>query len=151
MSLYTQFKTDKELEKSGILLDFGLNKRTSTEEAPKRIAIRIARAGGANQLFEKMLEARTKPHLRAIQNESVERSVLEGIWHEVYARAVVIGWENVDFEETPNGPAMFDVPYTPENALRLFKDLPDLFIDIRTQAMKWSSFRTELKEIAAKN
>jgi hypothetical protein len=139
MSLYEQFKTDGSLEKTGILLEYGNNSKGQP------IAIRIARAGGANTAYTKRMEARVKPYRRQIQNETIETVLVERILKEVYADTVVLGWENVEGEDGK------PLEFTVENCLKLFTDLPDLFQDIRTQAERASLFRAEVRENDAKN
>lgn len=139
MSLYKQFETDTSIEKTGILLEYGKNSKGQP------IAIRIARAGGANDAYLKRIEARAKPHRRSIQNETIERALLEGIVKEVFAETVVLGWENV--EDRDGNPMQF----SKENCLKLFQDLPDLFADIQEQAGRAVLFRKEIQEASAKN
>lgn len=139
MSLYKQFKTDNSLEKEGIVLEYGENSKG------KPIAIRIARAGGANKAYEKRMEIRVKPYRRQIQNETMESALVERIVKEVYAETVVIGWENVEDEN--GNPMEFSV----ENCIKLFDDLPDLFRDIQEQSQRAALFRAEVREADAKN
>lgn len=139
MSLYKQFKTDNSLEKEGILLEYGENSKG------KPIAIRIARAGGANKAYEKRMEIRVKPYRRQIQNEIIETALVEKIIKEVYAETIVLGWENVEDE---NGN---DMEFSAENCLKLFDDLPDLFRDIQEQSQRAALFRQEVREADAKN
>lgn len=145
MSLYKQFGTDKQLEKQGIVLSYGFN------AANKPIEIRIARAGGANQAFNKALEHEMKPYRRQLQTETMENSVAELIMKRVYARTVVLGWTGVDIEESDNGPAIPNAQFTEENCVRLFSDLPELWNDVQQQAGKAALFRAELLEADAKN
>ena len=139
MSLYTQFETDREIEKTGIVLDYGFNSKKQP------IQIRIARAGGANERYSKLLELRTKPYRRQIQNETLENAVAEKITKEVYAQTVVLGWTGV---EDRNGNEM---PFTQENCVKLFTDLPDLWSDVQSQSTRASLFRAEILEADAKN
>lgn len=139
MSLYKQFKTDNNLEKEGILLEYGENSKG------KPVCIRIARAGGANVAYAKRMEARVKPYRRQIQNETMETALVERIVKEVYAETVVLGWENVEDE---NGQAL---DFTVENCMKLFDDLPDLFRDIQEQSQRAALFRSEVREADAKN
>lgn len=139
MGLYAQFKTDTSLETTGILLQYGNNSKGLP------IAIRIARAGGANKNYAKLMEARVKPYRRQIQNETIERALLDGIVKQVFAETVVIGWENVEDEN--NSPLSFSVP----NVLKVFEDLPDLYADIQEVSQKAAAFRNEIREIDAKN
>lgn len=139
MSLYQQFKSDANLEKSGILLEYGFNK------AGKTIAIRIARAGGGNSAYTKRMEAKVKPYRRQIQTETIDLTVVEKLLREVYAETVVLGWENVDDAE--GNP----LAYSAANCVKLFEDLPELFKDIQEQSLRSALFRAELLEGAAGN
>lgn len=139
MSLYKQFKTDESLEKTGILLEYG------TTEDGKPISIRIARAGGSNRAYERRIEAEVKPYRRQIQNETIENAVVNRILRKVYAETIVLGWENV---QDKDGKPM---PFTVENCVKLFEDLPDLFKDIQEQSQRAALFRSELREVDGKN
>ncbi len=139
MSLYTQFETDREIEKTGIVLDYGFNSKKQP------IQIRIARAGGANERYSKLLELRTKPYRRQIQNETLENAVAEKITKEVYAQTVVLGWTGVEDRDGN------DMPFTQENCVKLFTDLPDLWSDVQSQSTRASLFRAEILEADAKN
>jgi hypothetical protein len=139
MSLYNQFKSDDKLEKEGILLQYGEN----SKKLP--ICIRIARAGGSNVAFRKRMEIIVKPYRRQLQTETIDEKTLERIIRQVYAETVVLGWENVEDEK---GMAL---PFTVDNCMRLFNDLPDLFLDIQEQAQRAALFRTEVQEVEAKN
>ena len=139
MSLYKQVETDREVEKTGIVLDYGMNSKKQP------IQIRIARAGGANERYSKLLELRTKPYRRQIQNETLDNAVAEKITKEVYAKAVVLGWSGVEDE---NGK---ELEFSFENCMKLFDDLPDLWTDIQQQSTKAALFRADILEQDAKN
>lgn len=139
MSLYTQFQTDVDLEKVGILLEYG----ETSKGLP--ICIRIARAGGANKAFEKRMEAETKSIRRQIQNETADNKQLMRILRKVFAETVVLGWENV---EDRNGVV---IPFNVENCIKLFEDLPDLFADIQEQSRRAALFKVTVQEADSKN
>ena len=139
MSLYKQFATDKNVERDGVVLSYGKNSKN------KDINIRIARAGGANIRYTKLLEAAIKPYRRQLQNEIMDNGVAEDIARRVYAQSVVLGWEGVEDE---NGN---DMEFTVENCMKLFKDLPDLWADIQSQATRAALFRQDILEADAKN
>ena len=143
--LYKQFKTDKSIETAGVWLEYGENAQG------KPVRIRIARAGGANEQFSKTLDRLTKPVRRAIQTETLSQKLGRKMMIEAYAQSVVLGWENVDIEESENGPEIKNAPFTKENVIRLFTDLPDLFDDIQEQARKSSLFLEDILEVSAKN
>lgn len=155
-SLYQQFKSDNNLEREGILLQYGFSTNVkarlvaeglSEADAEVRAAttIRIARAGGANSNFQKRMEHVVKPFRRQIQTETIDAKQAEKLVRQVYAETVVLGWENVDDAE---GNPM---PYSVENCKKLFDDLPDLFADIQEQAQRAALFRAEIRESTAGN
>lgn len=134
MGLYDNYETDKKLERDGIILDYG----TNSKEQP--IQIRIARAGGANSKFAKVLEQKMKPYKRALANETMDTKVAEKLLVEAYADAVVLGWDGV---EDRDGNAM---EFNRDNVVKLFTDLPDLFLDVQSQSQKSALFRAEIRE-----
>lgn len=139
MSLYKQFKTDPNYESQGITLEYG-----NTPNG-KPIRIKIARAGGSNAKFLKALEIKSKPYRRQLQNETIDPKIADDILMQVFVDSVILDWENVEDE---NGTAL---PFNRENCLKLFRDLPDLFADVREQASRSALFRAEIKESATKN
>lgn len=139
MSLYAKFETDRSLEKQGITLDYGPNSKGVA------IEILIARAGGANDQYLKRMEAKAKPHRRQIQHETMERSQLENIVKEVYAETIVLGWKGVEDRDGN------EMPFTRENCIKLFNDLPDLYADIQEQAQTGALFRVSVREADGKN
>lgn len=149
MNLYQQFKTDSTVEKTGVLLEYGNNSQG------KPICIRIARAGGANDRFNKRLEAVVKPYRRQIQTETIATEQVTKLMRRVYAETVVLGWENVELmDKNPDGsPAGTFSPreFTVEACLELFEDLPDLYQDVVEQAQRAALFRAELREADAGN
>ncbi len=140
--LHKTFKSDGDLEKAGIILQYGTVTRDG-KEVP--VNIRIARAGGSNTKFDKVFENKTKPYKRLIQTDALDKKVSEKIMREVYAETVILGWDNVQDKNDKF------LDFTLENVLTLITDLPDLFLDIVTQAQKQSLFREEIIEADSKN
>lgn len=139
MSLYSTFKTDANLEKSGVWLNYGPNAKGDP------IRIKIARAGGANKAFGKAVANKSRPHRRKIETNTLDAETSDRLNLEVYAETVILGWENVEDE---NGKVM---EFTKDNVIKLFTDLPDLFADVRLQAQEVAIFRGEEAEAIAKN
>lgn len=151
MSMYKLFKTDTNLEKGGIIIDYG------------DFRVTIARAGGANKRFAKMLEAMTKPYRRAMQTDTMDNEKAIDIMREVYANAVILLWEVrvptgkdgkdeykwIKGIEAPDGAD--PLPYTKENVADALRALPDLFMDLQEQAAKVSLFRETILEDEAGN
>ncbi len=146
---YELFKTDDDLETGGVVLNYG------------EFKIRIARAGGANKKYSRVLESKSRPHRRAIQAGTLDESTDLRLFAEVYAEAVVLGWSRVvkgkdgkesEVQNELLGPDGEEIPFTKENVIKVLLDLPDLFSDIREQSTKVSTFRREAeRETDAKN
>lgn len=148
-SPYQQFVTDPDLEKDGVVLDYG------------DYAVKIARAGGANAKFGKVIAAKQKPYERQIKNETLDNDVATKLLAQSYAEAIILDWatrlpSEGDATEGawqwgvfpgPAGPLTF----TRDNVVKVLIDLPDFFADIREQSTKMALFRKEQIEAAAKN
>lgn len=146
MGLYEAYTTDQELEKGGVILDFGDHR------------IRIARAGGANLRFARVFEALTKPHRRAIQNETLAEDKAKDIAHRAYAEAVVLGWDTpveedgkIVYKPYILGRNGEEIPFSKENVVRVFNDLPEFYLTIKAEAERISNFRREAQADEAKN
>jgi len=146
MSMYKQFKTDTDLEKQGIVLDYGT------------FRVRVARMGGSNKKFVAQLEQRTKPLRRAIQADTVDRTKLIDVVREVFVDTVILDWEtNVGTEKSPDwkqGVEAEDgslLEFNRENVLDALRNLPDLYDDLQEQAGKAALFRAAALEDEAKN
>jgi hypothetical protein len=140
MSLYKLFKTDEASEQEGIWLEYA---DEDGKGPPARI--KIARAGGSNAKYMRVLERRYKPVRRQSQLGILDPKVSEEILAQVYAEAVLLGWENVT---DPEGKPL---PFNVENAVKLLTDLPELFSEIQIQANRMSLFRADLREADAGN
>jgi hypothetical protein len=139
MNLYTLFKADAKAEKEGIWLEYG----STVDEKPVRI--RIARAGGANVQYAKRLEALVKPHRRQIQTETIDTELVQKLLKQVYAETVVLAWENVTDEHGQ------PLPFSAANVIKLFTDLPDLWLDVQEQAQRAALYRADVLAAEAGN
>lgn len=144
-SPFKQFATDENLEQQGIVLDYG------------DYAVKIKRAGGANQRFGKVLEAKQKPHRRQIQNETLNEDVAKRLLAEAYAEAVILNWGH---RKTPDGEIEWGhmpdadgnlLPCTKPHVVETLVALPEWFADIREQASKVALFRRQEIEDTAGN
>lgn len=143
-SMYDLFRSDADAEKNGIALDY------------TDFRITIARAGGSNKRYAKLLNLKAKPYQRLIQMDQLDNDKAIEILMEVYADCVVKDWEmkNENDEwvsgiEDPSGGEILEV--NKANVLATFKALPDLFADVREQAEKGALFRSALREEASGN
>jgi len=134
VGLYKQFKTDKNLEKDGIILDYG--------EAGR---IRIARAGGNNERFKRYTEAQLKPYTRQISAGTMDEKLATKISADIYAKTIILGWEEVTGEDGK------PLEFTVENVTKVLLDLPDLFSDIQKAASDATLFRADVQDAVAGN
>lgn len=135
MSLRKTFATDPGVEKTGIELDYGEGR-----------VLRIARAGGANVAYAKVLAQLTKPHRKLIQLEMLGNDKAQEIMKEAYAKAVVIGWAGVTWDDIRGDGNQDLAPFTVENCVELFTTLPDLFADVQEQASRAVLYRSVTDE-----
>lgn len=126
MGLYETFGTEKSYEQEGIRLQFGDS------------FIRVKRAGGSNNEFQKLLMKRMSPHKALLKNNLMPEEQAASILAEVYADSVIIGWENV------TGPDGKPMEFTRENVIKLLIDLPDLFDAIREACTDHANFQQEM-------
>ena len=135
MNLYEMYQTDtgKERDK-GVKLEF-----------PGGAKIWVRRAGGQNTAYEKAIEAVMKPYRRQIRQNMLEEGKAQELEAVAYARGVILDWEGVN-DEAGN-----TLDCTEENIVKLFTDLPDLFVEVKQQATDLSNFRREQQESDAKN
>jgi len=134
MSLYKKFATDPSVESDGVVLDYGDGCR-----------IRVRRAGGANKEYIKALEKFSRSHRFQIQSNRISFDESRRILVEIYASTIVLGWEGVTDKDGK------DLPFSRENCIQLFQDLPDLFQDVQDQAGNAAIFRASIDEVDAKN
>ena len=139
MNLYKQFQTDRHLETDGVDVVYGKN------SAGEPITFRIARSGGANTEYRRVLDLKTKPYRRQLQNGTVDVAILEDLVLQTFAETVVLGWSGV--EDAEGNP----LAYSKEAALKLMQDLPELYQDLLEVSQRASTFRQEEREADAKN
>jgi hypothetical protein len=75
----------------------------------------------------------------------MDPKVADRLLIEVFVDSVVLGWEDICGRD---GAIM---PFTRDNCIKLFTDLPDLFLDVREQAMKAANFRELEADTDSKN
>ena len=142
MSMYDTFGTDKDLEKTGIYLEY------------ETFRIKVARAGGGNKRYAKSLEAHTRKYRRALQTETLSNDRAMELLRLAYVDSVVIDWEVkqgddwVQGIETESGDLL---PFTRKNVLETFKKLPDLFTEVQEQAGRATLYRQMVLEEDAGN
>ena len=134
MSIYSTFGTNKELEKNGAWVEIDNHTR-----------FLIARIGTVGCEYDKLLRVVTKPHRRAIENESISPELVTKITTETFAKTAVLNWQGVKDEEGN------DIQFSKENAVKLLSDLPELADILITFARDFQNYRREQLEEDSKN
>lgn len=140
MSAFDVFGSSEKLETEGVWQTFGDFK------------IRIARAGGANKRFARLLEAKTKPYMRAVKTDTLDMDTQVRLLREVFAETVVTGWQvkktvdgkEVWADEVEVAPGVYEA-FSPASVLKAFVALPNLFTDVQQQANSFAIFRDEVR------
>lgn len=148
MSLRGTFKTDKTLETEGVEIAVGINEHNN-----KPITIRIARMSRTNKKYAKALDNATRPHNASIQNETLDEGIASRMMQGVFVDTILLDWGNVPKSDLTGDPADNEVelPFTRENALALFEELPDLYTDWEKRANRSATFREIERDTSAGN
>lgn len=133
MNLYTQFEVSTEKESGGVWKSFGKSKT-----APGFL---LGRMGGTNKQFGTVHASREEDREAAKNDEKK----LQRIAIEVFVDSCLFGWRNV----TNRGGT--ELPFTRENAIAVFEDLPELFIELSMFSAGRESFLAAATEADAKN
>jgi len=142
MGMYDKFKTDAETEKTGVVINYG------------DFRVTVARSGGSNKAYQRMLETKTRPYQRAMATGVMDNDVSMDILREVFVETVIQNWEVKDGDDWVEGienEAGEVVPVNKENLIQALTDLPDLFLDIRSQSDSMQLFRQGLREELGKS
>jgi len=149
MSLYDQFKTDTDTEKSGIYYTvYG-------EDGEDLFRILIARAGGANKAFEKAQEQENKKYKRQIATDNLSLAKRTKLMIGIYSRTVILNWELWIDDKWIQGVDVDGdgevVPFTRENVIKILQENEELYTDVAAEANRLSNFRKAEQEEEAKN
>lgn len=147
MSALQQFKTDSKAEKEGIVVEY--DDPEHPEDKSKTVWFRIARAGGANSKYSKVMERLAKPLRRQIANEQLSLPQAQKLGRQAFAEACLLDWGTGERHEIEVDGQWY-AP-TIENGVKVFEMLPDLFADLDEQAKKLLNFREASREADGKN
>lgn len=125
MTIFDMFETDTLMETGGIWIDYGVN-------GGKFL---VARSGGANTKFAKVLEFKMRPHRRQMDSGKLDNEVANRILMESFVEAALLDWDGV---QTSAGETL---TFSKDNAIQLFTDLPELFADLRDQSAKMANYQ----------
>lgn len=120
------FKTDKKLELEGV--DFAIDDKTS---------FRVRHITPDNPKVKAAMAAYFKPYARQIQLGTLDPEKSQEINVKVFVDACLVSWEGVELDDKP-------AECTKENAITLFKGLPQLFQTLWDYANDFQNYREDL-------
>lgn len=120
------FKTNKEMENEGVDLDFG-----------NGIKFRVRRYHENNPKMKAARAKYYKPYARLIEMDKLPQDKDREIIIKLFVSTSLIGWEGVEIDGEL-------AEFTPDNAIRLFKELPDLFDTVSQYAINSENFKEDL-------
>lgn len=142
-SIYKLFGTDKNIEKTGVVVDYG------------DVRFLIARAGGANIAFAEAYKAKVRPYRAQIDRGTLSKTDDDRIMAELYAETVVKAVEVKAEDGTwSKGVPAADgtvVAYSYGAVVQLLLDLPDMFVDLRAMATDAAKYVRAAEEADTKN
>lgn len=143
-SSYKAFKTDPEAEKKGVWVDYG------------EFRVLLARAGGRNKDYAKVMDDLSRPYRRAIKAETLPDDIADNILMGAFLRTVIKAWE-VKQEDGSWASGMEHpetgelLPFNQENAQLLLRALPDLYTDLKMMANNNEIYRQSVREVMSGN
>lgn len=145
-SLTKRYKTDKDLERKGVGIEFDKNDDGTVQR------IDIARAGRANPEYLAVIDRIMKPHRRADTLGVLPAAKKDELTREAFAEAGIVGWSNIPASDITGDPkAVGYLPYSKANAVSLLTNLPELYTDLIELAVGRETFLEVEKEEDAKN
>lgn len=126
-NLDKHFKTDSQLERDGV--DFALDDKTS---------FRVRRFNSQNPRVKAAMAAYYKPYARQVELGTLPQEKSDEITMKLFIDVCLASWEGVEDEKGS------PIECTKENALKLFKSLPDLFDSLWKYANSFENYKEDL-------
>lgn len=121
------FKTSSTLERDGV--DFALDEKTS---------FRVRRFNSQNHRVKAAMASYYKPYARQVELGTLPQEKSTEITMKLFIDVCLVSWEGVEDEnEQP-------IECNKENALKLFKSLPDLFEALWKYANDFENYKEDL-------
>ena len=139
---------DKKKQDEGVWIDIGLD----TERDPHVLTrIKVLRIGGSNKDFKKEYAKLGKKFsmMRGNKDALQEKAMMEAV-----CNTCIMGWENMEninpqVEGQP--PKAEYMPFTPENAMKLFTYSPDTYDIVIAQGTELENFQSDSNQELGKN
>lgn len=140
--LRKMFGTVPTLEMDGVVVEY----------APG-VEVKVARAGGGNKKYSRVLNRLTKPYRRAIESGTLDEEVGENLLRETFAISILTDWTGFTKDLITNNDedASEALPFNKDNAMAVLKAQPNLFNDIKEVSSRLDAYRVETLESESGN
>ena len=146
MSLRDTYKTDAAKETEGVWETFGLNLKGEP------IELHLSRISRTNTRYTKVLQREIRPHRAALNADAMDPALGDKVLQGVFVDTILLGWRGVLKYELSGDEADTDeLPFTRENAMRLFDEMPDFYDDAEERAKSIATFRDKERDTVKGN
>lgn len=125
-NLYKAFSTSEQLEKEGVWFEI--------DDETKFL---LARAGGANEKYQRALQTRGKPYSRRAARGNLDPTTIKDIEKQVFLDSILLGWKGVRDQDGD------EMEFTRGNAIKLMNDLPELYETLVDAAQTLAYYKAE--------
>ncbi len=143
---YAGYRTDKNKEKNGV----------ERKYVDGTLSMKVARAGGSNDKYSTAFQKNWKEVNRVAELGELSDEKASEIYYQTYIETIISDVRFLNeagvfvpgIGENDDGSV---VPASPEELLALFRDCPELFLEIRFDAERRDRYLREDIETASKN
>lgn len=139
---------DKTKSQEGVWIDIGID---TEKEGNPVTRIKMRRIGSSNKEFKKKHASLGKKFsmMRGNKEALQDKALMEAICH-----TCIVDWENmenINAQVEGESPKAEYMPFTPENAIKLFTYSPDTYELVVNQATELETFQSESNQELGKN
>jgi len=116
------------------------------DEDGKEMKFELAYLSGTNKKLARLTAEMQKPYRRLIDAGKMPEKLADELAMKVFVKGVLVGWENVIVKT-----GQLPLEYNEDNAMMLFKELPELLQLLMLQSTNFENFKNTENEGAAKN
>lgn len=128
------FKTDKKSQEEGI--DFVI-READEEKKIEELSFRVRNFSATNPRVKAAMAAYYKPHARQVELGTLPAEKEVEIQMRLFIDVCLVSWKGVEIDDK-------QAECSKENALKLFKSLPDLFNALWEHAKDFNNYREDL-------
>lgn len=122
------FKTNKSLEINGVDIEI------------EGVTFKCRRFHAGSTHVKAAYTRFLKPYQRHLQSNTISEALADKLDKQVFIAGALIGWTGLTDDQG------IEIPFTEENALELFTELPELYTSLQNEATKLSNFMLEDRE-----